>query len=74
MVLELLILGGYGQFVWPSFVFTFVSCLILYVKTKTELQKHEKIFLNEYKEAHISRIKAVERKEITKEALSGTSI
>ena len=74
MVLELLILGGYGQFVWPSFVFTFVSCLILYVKTKTELQKHEKIFLNEYKEAHISRIKTVERKEITKEALSGTSI
>ncbi len=74
MVLELLILGGYGQFVWPSFVFTFVSCLILYVKTKTELQKQEKMFLNEYKEAHISRIKTVERKEITKEALSGTSI
>ena len=74
MVLELLILGGYGQFVWPSFVFTFVSCLILYVKTKTELQKQEKMFLNEYKEAHISRIRAVERKEIRKEALSGTSI
>jgi len=74
MVLELLILGGYGQFVWPSFVFTFVSCLILYVKTKKELRKQEKMFLDEYKEAHISRIKTVERKEITKEALSGTSI
>ena len=74
MVLELLILGGYGQFVWPAFIFTFASCLILYVKAKTELQKQEKMFLNEYKEAHISRIKTVERKEITKEALSGTSI
>ena len=74
MVLELLILGGYGQFVWPSFVFTFVSCLILYVKTKKELRKQEKMFLNEYKEVHISRIKTVEGKEITKEALSGTSI
>ena len=74
MVLELLILGGYGQFVWPSFVFTFASCLILYVKTKKELQKQEKMFLNEYKEVRISRIKTVERKEITKEALSGTSI
>ena len=74
MNLEFFILGGYGQFVWPSFVFTFASCLILYVKTKTELQKQEKMFLNEYKEAHISRIKTVERKEITKEALSGTSI
>ena len=74
MVLELLILGGYGQFVWPSFVFTFASCLILYVKTKKELRKQEKMFLDEYKEVHISRIKTVEIKEITKEALSGTSI
>ena len=74
MDLEFLILGGYGQFVWPAFIFTFASCLILYVKTKAELQKQEKMFLNEYKEAHISRIKTVERKEITKEALSGTSI
>ena len=74
MVLELIILGGYGQFVWPSFIFTFASCLILYVKTKKELRKQEKMFLNEYKQAQISRIKAVERKEITKETLSGTSI
>ena len=74
MVLELLILGGYGQFVWPSFVFTFVSCLILYVKTKKELRKQEKMFLDEYQEVHIPRIKTVEGKEITKEALSGTSI
>ena len=74
MDLKFLILGGYGQFVWPAFIFTFASCLILYVQTKKELQKQEKMFLNEYKEAHISRIKTVERKEITKEALSGTSI
>ena len=74
MVIKLLILGGYGQFVWPSFIFTFGSCLILYVKTKTEqLRKQEKMFLDEY-EVHIPRIKTVEGKEITKEALSGTSI
>ena len=74
MVLELIILGGYGQFVWPSFIFTFAFCLILYVKTKKKLRKQEKIFLKEYKQTHTSRIKTVERKEITKEALSGTSI
>ena len=74
MVLELLILGGYGQFVWPSFIFTFALCLILYVKTKKELRKQEKMILDEYREVHIPRIKTVEGKEITKEALSGTSI
>ena len=74
MNFELFILGGYGHFVWPAFIFTVASCLMLYVKTKTELQKQEKMFLNEYKVVRISSIKTVERKEITKEALSGTSI
>ena len=34
MNLELLTLGGYGQFVWPAFIFTFISCYYLYLKTK----------------------------------------
>ena len=71
---ELLILGGYGQFVWPAFIFTFVSCLLLYTKTRKELKKQEKIFLNEYKQSHTSRIKTVKEKEIPKEALSDSSI
>ena len=74
MDLEFFILGGYGQFVWSAFIFTFVSCLILYIKTKKELQKQEKMFLNEYKKLNIIRIKAVEEKEITKEALSINSV
>jgi len=74
MDLEFFILGGYGQYVWSAFIFTFVSCLILYIKTKKELQKQEKMFLNEYKKLNIIRIKAVEEKEITKEALSINSV
>ena len=74
MDLEFFILGGYGQFVWPAFIFTFVSCLILYIKTKKELQKQEKIFLREYKEPHTARIKSTEENKTTKEVLSGSSI
>ena len=50
MNLELLILGGYGQFVWPAFIFTFVSCFVLYLKTKKVFQKQEKMFLKEFKQ------------------------
>ena len=50
MNLELLILGGYGQFVWPAFIFTFVICFTLYLKTKKEFKKQEKIFSIEFKE------------------------
>ena len=74
MNLEFFILGGYGQFVWPAFTFTFVSCAVLYLKTKKELQKQEKIFLSEYKEPHTARIKSTEENKIAKEFLSGRSI
>ena len=74
MNLEFLILGGYGQFVWPAFIFTFISCYVLYFKTKKELQKQEKMFLKEYEKLHIAEIKIAKKKEITKEVLSGSSI
>ena len=67
---ELLILGGYGQFVWPAFIFTFVCCLALYLKTKKELNKQEAIFLIEYKQPKIAKIKVAKQKEV----LSGSSV
>jgi|TARA_B110000196_G_scaffold192834_1_gene165223 heme exporter protein D len=70
MNLELLILGGYGQFVWPAFIFTFVSCFSLYIKTKKEFQKQEKIFLKEFKQMQTEKIETVKEKE----ALSGSPI
>ena len=74
MDLEFLILGGYGQFVWPAFIFTFVSCLILFVKTKKEFQKQEKIFLQEYGQLKIKKIITVQKEEITTEVFSDSSI
>ena len=70
MNLELLILGGYGQFVWPAFIFTFVSCFSLYIKTKKEFQKQEKIFLKEFKQMQTENIETAKEKEV----LSGSPI
>ena len=74
MNIELLILDGYGQFVWPAFIFTFVSCFFLYLKTAKELQRQEKIFLNEFKQLQTKKIQVPEKKENTKEVWSGISI
>ena len=63
MNLEFLILGGYGQFVWPAFIFTFVCCFVLYIKTKKEFQKQEKMFLKEFKRAQTRKIETVQEKE-----------
>ena len=48
MSLEFLNLQGYGLFVWPAFIFTFLSCFLLYLKTKREFKKQEKIFLKSF--------------------------
>ena len=74
MNIELLILGGYGQFVWPAFIFTFISCFFLYLKTKKELKKQQKIFLNKFKQPQTIKIESTKRKEAKKEALSGSLI
>jgi heme exporter protein D len=74
MNLELFILNGYGQYVWPAFIFTFISFATLYRITKNELQKHEKMFLSEYKKFYTAKIKSAEANKNTKEVLSGSSI
>ena len=74
MNMEYFIFNGYGQFVWPAFIFTFISCYVLYLKTKKELQKQEKIFLIEYKQPQIDKIKTTEKKKGSQEAFSTSVI
>ena len=38
MIIDILFLGGYGHFVWPVFIFAFMSYFLLYLKTNKELQ------------------------------------
>ena len=74
MNIEFLTLGGYGQFVWPAFIFTFVSCFSLYLKTKKELNKQEKLFLIEYKQVAAAKIKVAKHEKLSKEVLFGNLI
>jgi hypothetical protein len=74
MNLEIFILNGYGYFVWPAFIFTFLSCLFLYLKTEKELKKQEKIFSNHFKVSEVIKIEVVAKKEIEKKTLSGKPV
>ena len=72
MNIEFLVLGGYGQFVWPAFIFTFVSCFLLYIKTKKELKRQEKMFLIEFRQIPVAKIEVAKQKELLKEVLSSS--
>ena len=67
---ELLTMNGYGQFVWPAFIFSFLSCLYLYLITRSELKKEEKIYLLEFNKIEERKIKFIKRKQSTAEVLS----
>ena len=72
--MDIVNIGGYGQFVWPAFIFTFISCFILYLRTKKEFQKQEKMYISEFKQLQTAKIKTVKIKEATREILSGSSV
>ena len=74
MNLVLFILGVYGQFVGPAFIFTLVICFYLYLKTKKELLRQEKLFINEFGQSRVVKIVVDSQKENTKKVLSGNSI
>jgi len=67
--MELLTMNGYGQFVWPAFIFTFVSCLYLYLKIRIEFKQQEKIYLLKFKKVEVRKIQFDKRKKSREEAL-----
>ena len=66
MNIELFILDGHGKFIWPSFIFTFLSCFFLYQKTKMEFKKQKKIFLHEFKQLETIKIQIAKKKKMHK--------
>ena len=41
MIIEFLNMGGYGFYIWTSFLIVTVFCYFLYYKTKKTLKKYE---------------------------------
>ena len=74
MHVELLTFGGYGQFIWPAFIFTFVSCFLLYLKTKKEFKRQEKMFLVEFKQIPVRKTEVSKQKEFSKEVMRGSQV
>ena len=62
-------MNGYGQFVWTAFTFSFASCLYLYLKTRIEFKKQEKIYLLESGSIEAQKIQFNKRRKTTEEAL-----
>ena len=57
MIRDLILMNGYGIFVWSSFFITSLICGVVYFKTHRTLKKYEREFASE-----IEKLSAKERK------------
>ena len=64
MNLDLFFLSEYGVFVWPAFIFTFLCCFVLYLKTYKEFKKQENLYFASFKEQKSYKIKTSKPQEI----------
>ena len=71
MINNLILMGGYGVFVWSSFAITFLVCGIFYYKTRKTLKKYEKEFAKEIENLSAEQKKIVlENSKIASKVLS----
>ena len=59
MIDDLLLMNGYGVFVWSSFALTFIVCAVVYYRTRKTLKKYEKEFAKEIEELSVEKKKVV---------------
>ena len=59
MIENLILMNGYGIFVWSCFIFTFTVCGAVYYKTLKTLKKYEKEFAKEIEELSVEQKKVV---------------
>ena len=74
MINEILLMNGYGLYVWSSFVFTLSSFGILYVLIKIQNIKEKNKFIAKFGTLNSERAAFAKSQRINKEILSNSSI
>ena len=69
MNLNVFFMNDYGIYVWSSFLFTFLICLFLFLRTRKTLKKLEADFIKETKSLSGEQLENLKKQKIAKEIL-----
>ena len=72
MINEIILMNGYGAYVWSAFSFTLFSFVILYFVTKLQLSKEQKKFVVKFGSLNVEKAKVAISQNINREILSNT--
>ena len=73
MINEILIMNGYGLYVWSSFIFTLSSFFILYSAIQLQLIKEQKKFDEKFKNLSSEKVEIAKKQETFRELIPSTS-
>ena len=74
MISNFITMNGYGLYVWLSFGIVFISCAVVYLKTKKTLKKYEQEFLAELQILTLEeKNKALEISKVARQILATSS-
>ena len=73
MINEIILMNGYGAYVWSAFSFTLISFVTLYFVTKLQLSKEQKRFVAKFGSLNAEKAKVARSQNINREILSSTS-
>ena len=73
MINDILLMNGYGLYVWSAFVFTLLSFASLYVIIKIQYTKEKNKFIAKFGTLKSERAALAKSQRINKEILSNTS-
>ena len=71
MINELILMNGYGLYVWSAFSFTLLSFGSLFLLTKLQLLKEKRRFVYKFGSLNIVKVKVAKSQKINKEILAG---
>ncbi len=73
MINEILLMNGYGLYVWSAFAFTLLSFISLYVVTRIQFIKEKNKFIKKFGTLNSERAASARSQTINKEILSNSS-
>ena len=72
MINEIILMNGYGLYVWSAFSFTLISFGSLFLLTKLQLLKEQRKFVYKFGLLSNEKVRAAKKQYINKEILLGT--
>ena len=71
MIYEIILMNGYGIYVWSAFSFTLISFASLFLVTKLQLLKEKRKFVYKFGSLNIEKARVAKSQKINKEILVG---